>query len=72
MVKYYGDGILHVFEQHGRVKWERVIATELITDTIEGMYGDPRQMHRIKALDRGLVLNAFPNKKNYIEIANST
>lgn len=68
----YGDGILHVFEQHGRVKWERVIATELLTDTIEGMYGDPRQMHRVKALDRGLVLNAFPNKKRSIEVANST
>jgi hypothetical protein len=68
----YGDGIVHIFEQDGRVKWERVIATELVVDTIESMYGNPRQLHRIKALDRGTVLDAFPNKKKIIEIANST
>ena len=68
----FGDGIMHIFEQYGRVKWEPVLATELITDQIEGMYGKPRQIHRIKALDRGMVLDAFPKKKKDIEIANST
>jgi hypothetical protein len=68
----YGDGIVHIFEQNGRVKWERVVATELIVDTIESMYGDARQMHRIKAVDRGVILDSFPNKKKIIEVANST
>src|SRR6202453_2082072 len=45
----FGDGIIHIFEQYGRVKWERVTPTELLVDTIETIYGHARQMHRVKA-----------------------
>lgn len=68
----YGDGILHIFEQYGRVKWERVVATELVVDTIETMYGHARQMHRIKAMDRGVVRDLFPGNNKIVDVANST
>lgn len=68
----FGDGIIHIFDQNGRVKWERVVATELLVDTIESMYGKPRQLHRIKAIDRGIVRDSFPGKKSVIDVANST
>jgi len=68
----FGDGILHIFPQHGRVKWERVVATELTVDTIESMYGEPRQIHRTKAVDRGVMRDLFPDKKKAIDVANST
>src|ERR1700677_838862 len=68
----FGDGIIHIFEQYGRVKWERVTPTELLVDTIETMYGHARQMHRVKAMDRGVVKDLFPGNNKVIEVANST
>src|SRR6202453_542405 len=68
----FGDGIIHIFEQYGRVKWERVTPTELLVDTIETMYGHARQMHRVKAMDRGVVKDLFPGNSKVIEVANST
>lgn len=67
-----GDGIIHVFAHNDRVKWERVLASELRVDNIESMYGYPRQLHREKALDRGVVADLFPGHKKDIEVANST
>src|SRR6202453_4717818 len=68
----FGDGIIHIFPYNKRVKWERVVATELSVDTIESMYGTPRQMHRTKAVDRGVMRDAFPDKAKFIDVANST
>lgn len=68
----FGTGAIHVFEQHGRVKWERVLSSEFKVDNIEALYGEPRQLHREKAIDRGVVLDLFPDKKKIIEVANST
>jgi len=48
-----GTGILHVFETPDhRVGLERVILTELLIDPNEAMYGDPRQLYRVKLVDR--------------------
>lgn len=68
----FGDGIIHIFNKYGRVHWERVVATELLVDTIETMYGHARQMHRIKAMDRGVVRDMFPGNNKVIDVANST
>lgn len=67
----WGDGIIHVYEDHGRVKWERVISSELKVDTIEAFYGQPRQMHRVKTMDRGVLLDSFPEKRKAILEANN-
>jgi hypothetical protein len=52
----FGDGVVHVFAENGRVKFERVLASELWVDEMEGFYGEPRQMHRTKAIDRAVLL----------------
>jgi hypothetical protein len=62
----FGDGFIHVFEEHGRVKHERVVAGELYTDWMEGLYGEPRQLHRVKIVDRDVLADSFPEHKKEI------
>jgi hypothetical protein len=62
----FGDGIVHVFAQHGRVAWERVIPSELYVDQVESFYGYPRQIHRVKNVDRSMAIDLFPGKKQLI------
>lgn len=61
-----GDGICHVFERHGRVTFERVLASELYVDQMEAFYGQPRQLHRAKNVDRDVLVDLFPEKKELI------
>jgi hypothetical protein len=67
----FGDGVIHVYNNYGRIKWERVLASELYTDTVESFYGKPRQMHRVKNVDRGVLIDLFPEYKKDILLANS-
>lgn len=63
-----GTGIVHVFETYDhRVGLEEVILTELLMDLNEAMYGEPRQIYRIKLIDRDVLLAAFPKHKEKIE-----
>lgn len=62
----WGDGILHVFAEHGRIKWERVLPHELIVDELEALAGDPRSQHRVRAVDRGLLMELYPKKAEVI------
>lgn len=65
-----GTGIMHVFETPDhRVGLERVLLTELLVDQNEAMYGDPRQMYRIKLVDRDVLLANFPDKEKEIMLA---
>lgn len=66
-----GDGLVHVFAKDGRVKFERVLASELYVDWVDGFYGHPRQLHRVKNIDREVLLEMFPNKAAIIRNANS-
>lgn len=65
-----GTGILHVFEtQDNRVGLERVLLTELLTDPNESIYGEPRQLYRIKLVDRSVLIESFPKYKKQLEVA---
>lgn len=66
-----GDGFVHVFAKDGRIKYERVIASEIYVDWVDGFYGEPRQLHRVKNIDRQVLMDAFPGKKDLIRNANS-
>lgn len=65
-----GTGVIHVFESPDhKVGLERVLLTELLIDPNEAMYGDPRQLYRIKLVDRDVLYANFPKAKDKIEIA---
>lgn len=65
-----GTGVLHVYEgPDNRVEIERVLQTELLVDPNEAMYGDPRQLYRLKLVDRKVLEESFPKFKAKIAMA---
>lgn len=65
-----GTGVLHTFETNdNKVGLERVLLTELLIDPNEAMYGEPRQLYRIKLVDRNVLIANFPKFKAKLEIA---
>ncbi len=62
----FGSGIVHVFEHEGRVKYERVLSSELYVDEVEGFYGYPRQIHRVKNVDRQVLMDCYPSHRSAI------
>ncbi len=67
----WGDGFIHVFERNGRVQHERVLPSELFVDDVEATYGTPRQLHRVKLVDRRVLAEAFPKHSGVIMSANA-
>jgi hypothetical protein len=63
----WGTGVIHVFRRHNRVMWERVLPEELLVDEIEALYVNPTQIHRVKAIDRDILKEAFPESRKQIE-----
>lgn len=65
-----GTGIIHTFETPDhRVGLERVLLTELLVDPNEAMYGEPRQLYRLKLVDRDVLIANFPHMRAKLEIA---
>lgn len=65
-----GTGVIHVYESHDhKVSLERVFLTELLIDPNEAIYGEPRQLYRLKLIDREVLKNHFPKFKDKIEAA---
>lgn len=65
-----GTGVIHTYETpDNRVGLERVLLTELLVDPNESMYGEPRQLYRIKLVDRDVLIANFPEFKKKLEIA---
>ncbi len=62
----FGDALCHVFARHKRVVMERVLPSELYVDEIESLNGRPRQMHRVRQVDRAQLLEMFPKKASVI------
>ncbi len=65
-----GTGVIHVYQSpDNKVELERVLLTELLIDPNEAMYGEPRQLNRLKLMDRKVLLANFPDKKDKIMLA---
>jgi hypothetical protein len=62
-----GTGCLHVYETADKkVGLERVLLTELLVDPNESIYAEPRQLYRIKLVDRQVLMDQCPKFKNKI------
>lgn len=65
-----GTGVIHTFETpDNKVGLERVLLTELMVDPNEAMYGEPRQLYRMKLVDRNVLIANFPKMKAKLELA---
>lgn len=47
-----GDGFVYCFGRAGKLRKERVWGAELWVDEVEAKYGFPRNMHRVKVVDK--------------------
>lgn len=58
----WGDGIIHVYNNHSRVQWERVMPCELLVDYLEAHPGPDavKTLHRIKNIDRTTLQKWLP------------
>jgi len=70
----YGEGIMHVFGDQGRVKYERVLPYELLVDYLESHYGPESTLtlFRIKNIDRTQLIEAYPDKAAEISMMANT
>jgi hypothetical protein len=59
----WGDGFIHAFPRGGKIRHERVMGAELWVDEEEAQYGAPRNMHRVKDVDRDELAGYWPDKK---------
>lgn len=67
-----GDGLVHVYAENGQVKYEPVLNREIFVDWLDGMMGRPRQMHRVKSIDRMVLADKFPGSRKAIMEAAET
>lgn len=65
-----GTGLVHIFETPDhRVGMERVLLTELLIDPNEAIYGEPRQLYRMKLVDRNVLIANFPQHEDKLKMA---
>lgn len=64
-----GTGILKIYESDKKVAIERVLRTELLVDSNDGMYGEPRQLFQLKLIDRDVLKDIAPKYKKIVEEA---
>lgn len=70
----YGEGILHSYAENGRIKHERVLPYELLTDYLESHYGpeSTKSIFRIKNIDRTELAEANPDHAAEIAMMSNT
>lgn len=66
-----GTGCLQVIEDPSskRVALDRTLQTELYVDPNDAMYGNPRQLFRLKLIDRSVLEANFPNDRGIVDKA---
>lgn len=65
----WGDGFVQVYDKNDRVCIERVLPHELFVDTIESLTSSPKQLHRVKIMDRDIAFELFPELEENIKTA---
>lgn len=65
----FGTGVTYFYANVGerKVECERVFPLEMLVDPVDAVNGEPRQIFRIKFLDKGVVKRMAPDKAAEIE-----
>lgn len=67
---FAGTGCLHIYAgADDKVKVERVLNTELLVDPNDAMYRRPRQLYRLKLIDRNVLAAEFPEHRSKVASA---
>ncbi len=65
----FGKGVLKLCIIDGQVHGERILTNELVIDEVEGMYGEPRQIHQQKNMFREVLADLYPEHAKEIYAA---
>lgn len=70
----FGEGFIHAYAEHGKIKYERVLPYELLTDYLESHYGpeSTKSIFRIKNIDRTQLSEDFPDMASDIAKMSNT
>ncbi len=63
----FGDGLVHFYPEDEQIRAERVFPEEIVVDEDEAAYGEPRQIHRVKFMSKGVLAARFPRFRAQIE-----
>ena len=63
----WGDGFVYVYEDDNKVCVDRALPNEIFVDNLEAQNGHPKQLHRVKVIDRDIALELFPELSEAIE-----
>lgn len=63
----FGTGALKIYRDGTKIKAERVFIDELTVDDNEAIYGEPRQLHQRKWINKDVLAAAYPKYKGAIE-----
>jgi hypothetical protein len=62
----FGTGALKIYKNNNQIHVERVFIDEIKIDDNEALYGEPRQMHQKKYIDKRVLATMFPDSKDII------
>lgn len=66
----FGTGFLQVFpNEKKKLECERVMPNEILVDDLDGQYGCPRQLFRLKWVQKDILKRQYPEKAKEIEDA---
>ena len=66
----FGTGLLHVYPMPDKkLACERVLPSEIFVDELDGKYGEPRQMMRLKYVSRDILKRLYPKYAEEIDRA---
>lgn len=65
----FGTGCCRIYTEDGTIKAERIHISQLRFDQLDAMDGKPRQIHVVKLVDKGELIEKFPAFKEQIRTA---
>jgi len=64
-------GCVKHFIEDCKIKSERVLATELLVDEVDGMYGTPQSLYHVKFVHKDILAALYPKEKSTIQLASA-
>ena len=68
----FGTGVIKVYRVETEIRVERIFPGEIFVDQAEGMYGSPQQIYQRKFINRDVLLDLYPDKREIIQQANES
>lgn len=65
----FGTDAIKFYKKDGEICAEKIFINELIIDDAESIYGEPRQLHHKRYINKDVLIQMFPDYEQQIEFA---